>query len=288
MTTRRRFLAIIAGAALAGRGAGAAEWQGRALGAEARILIRAGRLSDPVLALVLSRIRRIEQVFSLHAPSELTRLNQGEAVPLSPELRAALHLARRVHRATDGAFDPAIQPLWAAEATGAPRPKILPMAGIGRLSPVLHLPPGQALTMNGLAQGLVTDLVAAELSNLGPVLVDIGEQRALGGDFRLELVDPAAGGLGQITLSAGRAVATSSPGALRFPSGASHIIGPAGQPPLWSSVTVEAASAALADAASTAFTLMPEAAIRRAQRRLALGPLRLVDEAGNLSTLPAP
>lgn len=286
MTSRRRFLAIIAGAVLAGRGAGAAEWQGRAMGADARILIRVGRLSDATLARVLARIRRVEQVFSLHAESELARLNRGETVAVSPELSAALHLAQQVHAATGGAFDPAVQPLWAAEAAGKPKPRLLPMAGITQPGPMLRLPRGQALTMNGLAQGLATDLVAAELAGLGPVLVDIGEQRALEGDFRLELVDPAAGGLGQLTLRAGRAVATSAPGALRFPSGASHIIGPAGQPPLWSSVTVEAGNAALADAASTAFTLMPALAIQRARARLRLGPVRVVDTEGNLSTIP--
>lgn len=288
MTTRRRFLTILVGAALATRGVRAAEWQGRAMGAEARILIRGGDLPDATLARVLARISRIEQVFSLHAPSELTRLNSGHPVPLSPEMRTALQLAQRVHAATEGAFDPGIQPLWAAEAAGTRRPAVLPLGGIVRPSRVLRLPNGQALTLNGLAQGLATDLVATELGGLGPVLVDMGEQRAQEGDFRLELQDPAAGVLGQITLQDGRALATSSPGALRFPSGASHIIGPQGQTPLWSSVTVEAASAALADATSTAFALMPEPAIRRAQTRLRLGPVRLVDEAGNLTTIPAP
>lgn len=285
MTTRRRFLTILVGAALAGRAAGAAEWQGRAMGADARILIRSGDLRDATLARVLARIRWIEQVFSLHAPSELTRLNQGAAVTLSPEMRQALHLARRVHAATGGIFDPGVQPIWAARAAGMPAPRVRPLGGIARIRDGVQLAPGQALTMNGLAQGLATDLIAAELAGLGPVLVDIGEQRALGGDFRLELVDPAAGGLGRVTLRAGRAVATSSPGALRFATGSSHIIGPQGQAPVWSSVTVEAPTAALADAASTAFVLMPAPAIRRAQDRLGLGPVRVVDVAGNLSTI---
>lgn len=285
MTSRRRFLTIMAGAALMGRAAGAAEWQGRVMGAEARLLIRAGRGSDAVLAGLRARIAEIEAAFSLHAPSELTRLNRTGRLEASALMLGALRLARRMHRATGGAFDPGVQPLWQALAAGAPAGPVLPMGGLTVQGRQVRLAAGQALTLNGLAQGIATDLVAEALAPVGEVLVDMGESRAVGGDFRLALEDPAAGSLGQITLRAGRAVATTSPGALLFASGQSHVIGPQGQPPLWSSVTVEASSAALADAASTAFALMPAAAIRRVARDLGLGPVRLVDAGGDLVTL---
>lgn len=285
MTTRRRFLTIMAGAALAGRAAGAAEWQGRVMGAEARLLIRAGHASDQVMSDLRARIARIEATFSLHAPSELSRLNRQGHVEASGLLLEALRLACRMHRATGGAFDPGVQPLWRALAEGTVPARVLPMAGLQRRGRHVRLAPGQALTLNGLAQGLATDLVAQGLAHLGEVLVDMGETCAVGGDFRLELEDPASGSLGQVTLRAGRAIATTSPGALLFASGASHVIGPQGQPPLWSSATVEAPTAALADAASTAFALMPAPAIRRAALGLGLGPVRLVDPRGDLITL---
>ncbi|MBU3028914.1 FAD:protein FMN transferase [Paracoccus marinaquae] len=289
MIGRRRVLTIIAGGILAGRGVRAAEWRGRALGAEARILIRGGAAPDDLLAAVRAEIERIEAVFSLYRDSELSRLNRDRRGAPSPEMRAALSLARRVHVATGGAFDPGVQPLWRQLAEGGgPDPRALvPFAGLRQQGTELRLAPGQALTLNGIAQGIATDRVATLLAGrgLGQVLVDMGEARALEGDFALELADPAAGTLGRITLRAGRAVATSSPGALLFPSGQGHILGPRGQPPLWSTVSVEAASAALADAASTGFVLMQREAIRQAARRLGLGPVRLVDPEGGLSTL---
>lgn len=290
MIGRRRFLTILAGTALtAGNAAGAAEWQGQALGADARILIRGGQASAELLAGVRARIDRIEAVFSLYRDSELVRLNRDGRGRASDQMMAALALARRVHDTTGGAFDPAVQILWRALAqpdAGRP-PALQPFAGLDQQGRNLRLAPGQALTLNGIAQGIATDCVADYLAgqSLGDVLVDLGEARALRGDFRLELADPAAGVLGRITLRGGRTVATSSPGALLFPGGESHILGPKGQRPRWSTVSVEADTAALADAASTAFVLMDRAPMHDAAIRLGLHQVRLVDFDGNLTSL---
>lgn len=287
MIARRRVLTILAGAALAPRWAGAAEWQGRALGAEARILIRNGAASAALLTEVLAEIDAIEQVFSLYRNSQLTRLNRDCCGPATPAMAGALDLALRVHRATDGLFDPAVQILWRQRAEGAAPVTLRPFGGLRRQGGQLRLAPGQALTLNGIAQGIATDRVAMLLARRGlrDVLVDLGEARALGGDFRLELADPQAGVLGRLTLRAGRAVATSSPGAMILADGQGHIMGPQGQLPRWSTVSVEADSAAMADAASTAFVLMDRAQIERAARALDLRAVRLVDFGGDLTTL---
>lgn len=287
MIGRRRFLTILAGATLAGRGLCAAEWQGRALGADARILIRGGDAPVALLDRVRHEIDHIEKVFSLYRDSDLTRLNRDGHARDSGDLARALHLARRVHDATGGAFDPGVQPLWRHLAGKPGRPALRPFGGLHRDGRNLRLARGQALTMNGIAQGIATDRVAALLAGrgLGEVLVDMGEARALDGDFALELADPRAGVLGRLTLRTGRAVATSSPGALLFPSGQGHILGPQGQRPRWSTVSVEAKSAALADAASTGFVLMDRPSIVRAAALLSVGPVRLVDEAGDLTSL---
>lgn len=287
MIGRRRFLAISAAGVLSGRRARAAEWRGRALGAEARILIRDAEAPEAVLAELRDVIARIEAVFSLYGDSELARLNRDGQTRGSGSMLAALALARRVHEATGGAFDPGVQPLWRHLAAGAaePAPLLRPLAGARVQGGMLRLDPGQSLTLNGIAQGIATDRVAALLARRGmrQVLVDMGEARALDGDFRLELADPVAGALGQVTLRAGRAIATSSPGALVLPGGQGHILGPQGQVPRWSTVSVEAGSAALADAASTGFVLMERPAIRAAVRALGLGAVRLVDFDGGLS-----
>ena len=286
MIGRRRFLTIIAGALVAGP-ATAAEWQGRALGADARILIRGAAAPAQVLADLRAEIARIESTFSLFSDSELTRLNRDGRATASDDLLDALALARRVHDATDGAFDPAVQILWRSLAEDRAHAPLRPFGGLVRRGRDLRITPGQALTLNGIAQGIATDRAADLLTNrdLGAILVDLGETRAIAGDFALELADPQAGVLGRVTLRAGRAVATSSPGALIFPGGASHIIGPDGQPPRWSTVSVEAPTAALADAASTAFVLMGRQAIADAVRQLGVHQVRLVDFDGNLTTL---
>ena len=280
---RRRFLRIVAGAALAGSGARAETWQGRAFGAELSITA-AGALP---LAAIRAEIAAVEAAFSLYADSELTRLNARGFVPGSPRFRAVLRVAAQVHAATGGAFDPTVQPLWQALATGqdpAPARRAIGLDRV-RLGARVELAPGQALTLNGIAQGHAADGVAAlcRRAGLGRCLVDMGEFHALGGPFRLGIEDPAAGRLGQRSLTDG-ALATSSPAAMAFPGG-SHILGPQGQAPRWSTVTVEAASATLADAASTAFVLMGREEIRAAAMALGLRGVTLIDAGGNLETL---
>lgn len=287
MIGRRRVLTILAGAALAPRWARAAEWQGHALGAEARILIRGGDASDALLAQVRAEIEAIEDVFSLYRESELTRLNRNGQGMASAAMTDALDLAWWVHRTTGGLFDPGVQVLWRQRTQGAAPVALRPFGGLRQQGSELRLASGQALTLNGIAQGIATDRVAALLAGrgLGEVLVDMGEARALDGEFRLELADPQAGVLGRLTLRAGRAVATSSPAAMILADGGGHIMGPQGQAPRWSTVSVEADSAALADAASTAFVLMDRVQIAQAARVLDLRAVRLVDFGGDLTTL---
>ena len=64
-----------------------------------------------------------------------------------------------------------------------------------------------------------------------------------------------------------------------------HIVGPHGEPARWSTISVEAQSAAMADGLSTAFCLMPADEIR-ALLKQAGGVTRVtaVDPAGNVST----
>ncbi|PTV97461.1 thiamine biosynthesis lipoprotein [Rhodobacter aestuarii] len=280
---RRRFLQIVAGAVLAGGAAQASTWQGRAFGADLQITAS----GDLPLEAIKAEIAAIEATFSLYAESELTRLNARGVVPGSARLREVLAVARRVHDRTRGAFDPTVQPLWRALAEGGN--ERMARAAIGfhrvRVGHEIRLARGQALTLNGIAQGHAADAIArlCEDAGLGPCLIDMGELRALGGPFRIGLEDPTAGQIAQRSLSSG-AVATSSPGAIWL-AGGSHILGPHGQVPRWSTVSVEGATATLCDAASTAFVLMERHDILPAARRLGLRTVMLVDFDGNLERL---
>ncbi|MGR3632689.1 MAG: FAD:protein FMN transferase [Limimaricola soesokkakensis] len=293
MQTRRRFLAIAA-ATLAAPGAVHAEdWRGTALGAEAAITLSGPRREvEAALAEARATLERMEALFSLHRPdSALSRLNAtGRLDAPAPEFMAVIDLCAAAHAATGGRFDPTVQPLWRALAEQGDVPAAAARIGWGRVArgAGLRLGPGQALTFNGIAQGYASDRVAEGLATRGfeRALVNIGEMRALGGPWRIGIEDHARGLLGQATLTGG-AIATSSPGALFLPGGASHILDPrsgGAVPPAWSSVSVEADSAALADALSTAFCLMERDEIA-ALRVAGLRRVRLVDALGDLTTL---
>ena len=289
---RRRFLALSAAALTLGAGrADAVRWRGVVLGAPASITLRGGpRDARAAVAAAVAALRRVEAVVSLHDPgSALARLNREGRLDDPPRaLVAVLRLAGAVHAATGGRFDPTVQPLWRALAEGRDPGPARHALGWDRvaLGAGVALGPGQALTLNGIAQGWAADRAAEALGAHGfeRALVDAGEMRGLSGPWRVGLEDPGAGSLGRLTLEGG-AVATSSPGALSLPDGSGHILDPRGGGPVWSSVTVEAEGAALADAASTALCLLERDAARRAAARLGLRRVIAVDARGDLTTL---
>lgn len=280
---RRRFLTISAAAAgLAASGARAAPariWTGVALGARASI-----RLDHPeaeaIAARAAAEISRLEAIFSLYrADSALSRLN-ADAVLASPpaELLECLTLAGAVHRASGGAFDPTVQPLWALwaeRASAGSRPTGAELAaargpggwdGLSLDADEIAMAPGMGLTLNGIAQGYIADRVAAllEAEGLTDILIDTGEHRALG--------QMPGGGGWPVRLAQGgsvalrdRALATSAPLGTVFDGEGryGHILDPrTGEPaaPVWRAVSITAPSAALADALSTAACLMSDRA----------------------------
>jgi len=266
---RRRFLTIAAAATLArpARAAAPSVWTGRALGAAARIVLHGAEQyrAQRLFARVEGELLRVETHFSLHTDSALVRLNRdGRLSHPAPDVFALFELASRVHAATGGVFDPSIQPLWLATATGGDVAAARALVGWSRLRigrDEIALAPGQALTFNGIAQGHAADRVAALLraEGFGDVLIDIGEVMALGrnGDraWQAAIAAPDGAELARIILS-DRALATSSPAGTRIGGGAPHILHPTGLPPRWTTVAVSAPDAATADALSTAFCLM--------------------------------
>ncbi|WP_404383113.1 FAD:protein FMN transferase [Caenispirillum salinarum] len=279
--SRRRFISIAAGtgaAALALGGAvparagtGLRRWTGTAMGARAEMILPAAAMD--LLPRLRAEIDRLEDVFSLYRPgSALSRLNRAGALDAPPlELVDVLGRARAVSTLTDGAFDVTVQPLWALRARHlqagteptarevAAARTLVDWRGL-RVEParVTLDRPGMAVTLNGIAQGYVTDRVADLLRGAGleGVLVSLGETRALGPhpDGRPWTVAPGADAE-PLPLREG-ALATTEPAA----SGG-HILDPAtgragGR---LRRVTVQAPTATTADALSTALALMPAA-----------------------------
>ncbi len=271
---RRRFLALTA-CALIPQSVFAATWSGTGLGAALSLRLIGGtpRQTARAFAHVEREIARIEAMASLHRDSSLTRLNRdGHLTHPAPDLAALLGLAGRVHAATGGAFDPTVQPLYLALAAGQPPDRSL--IGWDRVqvgAQEIRLDRGQALTLNGIAQGWAADRIAQVLREAGfaNALIDMGEVQALGtrddgGPWRGAVETPEGKTLAEVSLT-DRALATSSPYGTRIgAAGLPHILGPQGQAPVWNTVSVSAPSAALADALSTAFCLMTRAQIDRA------------------------
>lgn len=277
--SRRRFLAISAAAfCLPGAGARAATWAGRAMGA--RVSMRLEGLSAeeaaPIFAAVEAELARLEDIFSLYrTESQISRLNRaGHLSAPAPELLEVLSVASRLHAASAGAFDPTIQPLWAALAEGA-APEAIEAArartGFEKLafdSAGIRLAPGAALTLNGVAQGAVTDAIAALLRREGlrHCLVDMGEIAAIGG--HADGADWSAGvrGAGGQILRRmrlrDRALATSAPEAMMLDAarGIGHILHPQGAAHRARTIAVSAPDALLADGLSTALCLVDPAA----------------------------
>jgi thiamine biosynthesis lipoprotein len=308
--TRRRAITIFAATAvgaIAGPARPAAagyEWRGTAMGADACILLDGidPRTAQEVVALVEAEIDRLEGELSLfRGESDLRRLNRtGRLAQPGGDLRRALALALHVADVTGGLFDPTVQALWEAyvdwfsarEHTALPPEGAIAEARAAvdwrkiRLAPdAIHLGSGQRLTLNGLGQGYVTDRVSELLAGKGltNILVDLGEQRALAPrrDGSPWLV--ARSGAAPIRLTRGALATSEGSGCVLGAGGAAHhLFDPrSGRSAAhWQTITVHHASAAVADALSTALSIASADEIEALLPRLDGAAVWAVDKAG--------
>lgn len=304
LISRRKFIVLSAAAGGAGlvplgssRAAAAAappvEWTGVVLGALSTM-----RLHHPdreagkrIIQRAVAEAHRLEGIFSLYrtdtALSELNR--RGVLVAPPAELVELLDLCNRLWHDTDGTFDPSVQPLWRCyadhfSATGAdprgPAPErlaaALELVGWRNVQAsrnrIVFARRGMGLTLNGIAQGYITDRIVRLLREEGieSSLVDMGEISALGrrpdGQPWRAAIEGAAQGEPQRSLDlVDKAVATSAADGFRFTPDArcNHLFNPAtgGCAAPSRALTVVANDAATADALSTAGTLMDEKAL---------------------------
>ena len=204
-TDRRRFLAVsaVAAAGLTGTARAALPlvvWRGQALGAMASIrLAHPDRMAgERMIGECVAEIARLEAIFSLYrADSAVCRLNAEGALDTPPlELVELLGRCAAFSERTGGVFDVTVQPLFRAYAehftapdadpAGPPIEDALALVGWRgvEIGPerVAFARRGMAITLNGVAQGYITDRVAELLraGGMTDVLVDLGELRALG------------------------------------------------------------------------------------------------------------
>jgi thiamine biosynthesis lipoprotein len=150
---------------------------------------------------VRQEIDRLDRIFSLYRrDSEISRLNAtGKQLKPSPELRTLVEEGRRLGELSGGAFDISVQPLWqlyeahfwsrtaiqpdlAARARDVAR-NVVDFRAIESGAPAIAFArTGMAITLNGIAQGYISDAITDMLRNEGyeSAVVDLGEYRTIG------------------------------------------------------------------------------------------------------------
>ncbi|MCG7393214.1 FAD:protein FMN transferase [Microvirga sp. ACRRW] len=327
--SRRRFIGVTAAAVGLGvvpfgraprTEAHLVTWRGQAMGAVASLQVHHHdrAVAERLVERSLAEVRRLEAVFSLYrADTALAALNrQGILIAPPADLVTVLTECRRCWELTGGAFDPTVQALWTlyrdhfsrpdANSDGPPESALreaLERVGFDKVTfdanRIALSRRGMGLTLNGIAQGYVTDRIVSILheGGIASSLVDMGEPRAVGshpsGDpWRVGIADPDnPDRVGETLNVVDQAVATSGTYGFHFDVAGhfNHLLDPrtGASAHLYRSVTTVMPSAMTADALSTAFSLMPITAIARTLRQLGEGQARLTTETGEAIALPS-
>ncbi|MBM9593193.1 FAD:protein FMN transferase [Roseitranquillus sediminis] len=295
------------------------EWFGEVMNAPARLTL--WHPDSGVVRRALTRIRvetaRLDDIFGLDRPhGELARLNAtGRLDAPSKDLVSVLELAQEIGAISRGAFDPTIQPLWKAYARHFAQPAAAPEgpdpASLDRLRPIIGYEgieaasravvlarAGMALSLNGIAQGYITDRVTDLLRNEGfdHAMVEMGESRALGtapdgAPFPVRLLNPFDPNRMNRRVDLSDAALSVSGGyGTRFSETAHHLFDPATgrSAQRVRDVAVMAPRAVLADALSTAIYVGGEAAAPRILAAYPTARAWLTRNDGSQGVLTAP
>ena len=235
-----------------------------------------------------AEIRRLEQVASLTRPgSDICRLNaNGRLANPDRALLDMLAVADQVHRATEGAFDVTLQPLWIlydayakrgewpSDEQSAPARALIGQADVAfNHDEIAFARPGMAITLNSLTHGYAADRVARVLAEHGVqhAFVDTGEMETLGhgaggGPWKAGIQHPRHRDrlLGHLPFRGCIATAGDYQYYWSEDYARNHILDPLSgtSPASFASVSVIARSAVLADALSTAVCVVgPDKAV---------------------------
>ncbi len=238
-------------------------WRGILLGADVQMTFahESPETAEQIAKKCVGEIKRLENIFTLYdSHSELSRLNANGYIDTpSTEFIDIVKRANHMNTLTDGAFDITVRPL----ENGVKNASI----GMDKLEfneeHIRFKGENMALTLNGIAQGYITDRATDLLKQEGltNVLVELGEKRAIGDHPSGRPWFLAADGYDAPIPLIDQALATS---ASRSPNdGKPHIFDPKTALPVTSHkmISVKATNATDADALSTAFMGMNAQAI---------------------------
>lgn len=308
--TRRRFLSITA---FAGLGYSAPlpvlakiitahspyHWKGFTMGTDASIKFygKDKKSSNKLADSCLKEILKLEQLFSLYEPNSLIRKlnNQGHIENADRDFIELIRSAQNFGKITNGAFDISVQPLWLASENSLDSDlSLINHKNIkieeGR---VWFEKRGMQITLNGIAQGYITDKIIELLKDNGidNVLVNMGETRALGKHdsdlpWRVGIKNPQQPSqiISELELN-NKAIATSGV----YSNEKNKIFDPSSGEAAdrYASISVISPSATTSDALSTAFYTMPQEEINRTINKLDNVNVIIVSKKGKIISLGA-
>tara|TARA_B110000967_G_C18886817_1_gene564532 strand:- start:1094 stop:2092 length:999 start_codon:yes stop_codon:yes gene_type:complete len=260
-------------------------WNGTALGSQAEITIYHPneKEAQKILRKSVGELAGLENLFSLYKDSsQLSLLNKkGYLENPHPEMVNIFNLSKKYSEMTNGAFDVTVQPLWniynkSFTDLGKP-PSNTQISNALKLvdwksikvekTKISYAREGMSSTLNGIAQGYITDKIAESLINSGisNTLVQLGEYRGIGDHpegrpWRLLISNPEhTNSIGEVEFT-DAAVATSAGLGTPFDLSGKyhHIFNPESgyNDNEYLQVSVISKTAAEADALATAFLIM--------------------------------
>jgi len=163
-------------------------WKGSALGnpVEMKIYTKHKNHLDKLLVMINTEIDRLDKIFYLqNAFSKINLLNKNKIL-INPdiELINAIYLSEKFFKISKGSFDITIQPLWNAYSSG--KKVVLNSIGFNNIeiskNKITLLNKDTELTLNALAQGILTDRIHEILLNSGMKnhLINFGEGKSSG------------------------------------------------------------------------------------------------------------
>ena len=254
-------------------------WSGVALGAQSNMtLFHTNTLyAKDTLDICINEIKKLENIFSLFIEtSSISQLNKKGSLKNPPkELLEVLNFANNISKETNGAFDVTVQPLWQAHSKYFNnKEKLIKAINEAKdlvsyknikikKDEIFFKKEGVKITLNGIAQGYITDKITFILEKRGftNVLVDLGEFNCIGGYDKnrdWNIATPYLKNIPYLKLN-NQAMASSGAYGTRFNKKYHHLfdVTTGTSANYLKSVTVKAKSAMLADALATAISVMP-------------------------------
>ena len=257
-------------------------WKGIALGADSNMTLfhKDKSYAKESLNICINEIKRLENIFSLFDNnSSISQLNKKGYILNPPkELVEVLNFANNISENTNGAFDVTVQPLWIIHKSYSKHKNIAilndEIQKVKNLisyknieinkNKIYFKKENMQITLNGIAQGYITDKITYILEQRGftNVLVNLGEFNSIGGydeNRDWNIATPYLNDIKYLKLN-NNAIASSGGYGTRFDEKYHHLFDTkTGTSANYiNSVTIKASNAMLADALSTAVFVMSE------------------------------